>query len=139
MPKIFQGKTATAIIPQDNNQILLIKRLTPPFIGYWALPGGRSEPGETQDQTVIREVQEETGLIVQVINKVGDYQEQGSEGGYQYNYQPSCYVVKPIGGELRKQDSEIAEIRAFGLDALPPLAFEHINMVKDYLAQKPKE
>jgi mutator protein MutT len=136
MPKPFQGKTATAIIPHGNNQILLIKRLTPPFIGYWALPGGRSELGETQDQTVVREVQEETGLIVEVVSKVGDYYEQGVQGGYEYNYEPACYVVKPVGGELKKQDSEIAEIRAFSLDALPPLAFEHISMVKDYVAQK---
>jgi len=132
----FQGKTATAIIPYKDKQILLIKRLTPPFIGYWALPGGRSEPGETQDQTVVREVQEETGLKVEVICKVGDYHEQGTESGYEYNYEPACYAVKPVGGELKKQDSEIGEIARFSLDALPPLAFEHAEMVKDYIKNK---
>ncbi len=135
MPRPFQGKTATAIIPYSNNQILLIKRLTPPFVGYWALPGGRSEPGENQDQTVVREVQEETGLVVEVVGKVGDYHEQGAEGGYEYNYYPACYVVQPVGGEWKRQDSEIGEIKLFSLEELPPLAFEHSVMVQDYVTK----
>jgi 8-oxo-dGTP diphosphatase len=132
----FSGKTATAIILQPPKCILLIKRSTPPFIGYWALPGGRSEPGETAEQTVVREVKEETGLEVTIVRKVGDYHEQGVEGGFEYDYYPACFVVKAVGGELKKQDSEIAEIRYFALDALPEvLAFEHAAMVKDFVAQ----
>ena len=130
----FQGRTATAIIPNQNNQILLIKRTTPPFIGYWALPGGRTEPGETVEQTVVREVKEETGLDVVIVRKVGEYHEKGIQGGQEYDYYPACFLVKPVGGELRRQEREIAEIRYFGLDAVPEvLAFEHSQMVKEYL------
>ena len=56
----FTGRTATAIIPKSPDKILLVKRLTKPFSGYWALPGGRLDPGETVEATVIREVKEET-------------------------------------------------------------------------------
>ena len=45
--KRYTGKTSTAIIPYPDNKILLIKRNTRPFVGYWALPGGRMDPGET--------------------------------------------------------------------------------------------
>ena len=89
----FQGKTATAIILYPENQIVLIKRTTPPFIGYWALPGGRAEPGENQEQTVVREVKEETGLDAKVVRKVDDYHEKGVQGGYEYDYLPACFIV----------------------------------------------
>jgi 8-oxo-dGTP diphosphatase len=133
----FQGKTATAIILYPKNRIVLIKRKTPPFIGYWALPGGRAEPRENQEQTVIREVKEETGLDVQIVRKIGDYHEKGVQGGYEYDYLPACFLTKRVGGDLRRQETEIAEIKLFELDKLPDiLAFEHMSMILDYVAQE---
>jgi 8-oxo-dGTP diphosphatase len=136
----FQGRTTTAIIPYPENRILLIKRSTPPFIGYWALPGGRVDPGETVEQTIVREVKEETGLDVELTHKVGDYHEKGVQDGYEYDYHPACFVVKPVGGEIKRQEAEIKEIKLFKLDELPEvLAFEHTQMIKDYVTQKTKK
>jgi 8-oxo-dGTP diphosphatase len=133
----FSGRTATAIIPFPRNKILLIKRKTPPFTGYWALPGGRLDPGETVEQTIVREVKEETGLDVAVVSKVGEYHEQGVQGGFEYDYYPACFLVKIVGGEIKKQESEIEEITLFSLNALPTvLAFEHAAMIKDYVAAR---
>jgi 8-oxo-dGTP diphosphatase len=133
--KKYTGKTSTAIIPYPDNKILLIKRNTRPFVGFWALPGGRMDPGETIDQTVIREVKEETGLDVKIVRVVGEYVEKGVREEIQYEYYPTCFVVEPVGGELKKQDSEIQEMQLFSLDALPlPLAFEHEKMIEDYVS-----
>jgi 8-oxo-dGTP diphosphatase len=77
----FAGRTATAVIPFPSDKILLVKRCTVPFRGYWALPGGRVDPGETVEQTIVREVEEETGLDVIVVSKIGEYHEQGVQGG----------------------------------------------------------
>ena len=130
----FQGKTATAIITYPENKILLIKRATPPFVGYWALPGGRVEKGENAEQTIIREVKEETGLSIKIICKIGEYHEQGMEEDLEYDYYPTCFWVQPVGGEIKKQETEIAEISLFSLDELPVfLAFEHTKMVVDFL------
>ena len=115
----FQGKTATAIITYSENKILLIKRATPPFVGYWALPGGRVEKGENAEQTIIREVKEETGLSIKIICKIGEYHEQGIEEELEYDYYPTCFWVQPVGGEIKKQETEIAEISLFSLDELP--------------------
>jgi ADP-ribose pyrophosphatase YjhB (NUDIX family) len=132
----FSGRTATAIIMYPPNRILLIKRSTPPFVSYWALPGGRAEPEEAVEQTVVREVKEETGLDVAIVSKVGEYHEQGIQAGYEYDYYPTCFLVKPVSGEIKKQESEIMEIKLFSLNKLPEvLAFEHAQMIKDFIAR----
>jgi 8-oxo-dGTP diphosphatase len=121
------------MIPYPNDKILLIKRDTLPFKGFWALPGGRMDSGETVEQTCIREVKEETGLEVEIIRKIGDYHEQGSREGVDYDYYPACFVVKVVGGQISKQECEIQDVGFFSLDGLPcPLAFEHDQMVLDY-------
>jgi len=46
-------------------------------------------------------------------------------------------VVLPLNSEWVRQESEIREIRLFGLDDLPaPLAFEHEKMIKDYVLHR---
>lgn len=95
------------------------------------------DPGETIEQTVVREVKEETGLDVAIVSVVGDYVETGVREGVEYEYFPRCFVVKPVGGQLVKQDSEIQEMQLFSLDVLPkPLAFEHEKMLEDWLHTK---
>ena len=135
--KRYSGRTATAIIEFPQHMILLIKRDTRPFKGYWALPGGRAEPGETVEQTIIREVKEETGLNVAIVRKIGEYHEQGNQEGVEYDYYPACFLVKVVGGEMKRQESEIQEIQLFSLKHIPEtLAFVHNLMVNDYVAQK---
>jgi 8-oxo-dGTP diphosphatase len=133
----FSGRTTTAIITFSHDKILLIKRATVPFKGYWALPGGRVDPGETVEQTIKREVKEETGLDIAIVNKIGEYHEQGIQDGVEYDYYPACFLVKTVSGEIKKQESEIEEIRLFSLNEIPEaLAFEHAKMIKDYVATR---
>ncbi|MCL2288902.1 MAG: NUDIX hydrolase [Candidatus Bathyarchaeota archaeon] len=131
--KRYCGRTATAIIRYPQDEILLIKRDTVPFKGFWALPGGRLDEGETTEQACIREVKEETGLDVEIIYNLGDYHEHGFMDSVFYDYYPACFVVKAVGGQIIKQDSEVQEAKLFKLNELPsPLAFEHDTMIKDY-------
>jgi 8-oxo-dGTP diphosphatase len=137
--KKYAGKTSTAIIPFPRGKILLIKRNTKPFVGYWALPGGRMDPGEVVEQTVVRECKEETGLDVEVVRMIGEYVEKGIKDDIDYEYYPSCFLAKVVGGEIKRQESEIQEIQLFSLNALPnQLAFEHDKMIQDYLNSKSK-
>jgi len=131
----FAGRTATAIIPFPQNKILLIRRRTVPFSGFWALPGGRVDSGEIVEQTIVREVKEETGLDVAVVSKIGEYHEQGVQDGTEYDYYPACFLVNVVGGEIKKQENEIEEIKLFSLNAIPEtLAFEHAQIIKDYVS-----
>jgi ADP-ribose pyrophosphatase YjhB (NUDIX family) len=51
----------------DNGRALLIRRGSAPLKGEWSIPGGLLEVGETLEEGVVRELAEETGLVVQVI------------------------------------------------------------------------
>lgn len=52
---------SSAILVRDG-KLLLIRRLHPPAANLYAFPGGRAEPGETPEQTALREFYEETGI-----------------------------------------------------------------------------
>jgi 8-oxo-dGTP diphosphatase len=60
-----------AIIRDERGRVLLVRRANEPGRGLWSLPGGRIEAGETEEAAVVREVLEETGLVVQVDRLAG--------------------------------------------------------------------
>lgn len=135
----FGGRSATAIIEFPNKKILLVKRATVVFKGYWALPGGRVDPGETVEQAVLREVKEETGLDVEVVRKIGEYHETGVQDGIEYDYYPACFLVKPMGGEVKIREEEIERAKLVDPKNIPEeLAFEHSTMIKDYIQIRSK-
>ena len=134
LTKKFRGKTAAVIIEFPNNKILLIKRGTVVFRGYWALPGGKVDAGETVEEAIVREVREETGLKVEIVSKIGEYHESGVQDGIEYDYYPTCFFVKRVEGKMRRQKGEIEQIKLFDLNEIPErLAFKHSAMIQDYL------
>ena len=70
------------------NKVLMIRRSKPPRMGYWSLPGGAQELGETVFQAASREVKEETGLDVEILGiiDVVDSIEPDDKGKVQYHY-----------------------------------------------------
>lgn len=66
-----------AVVHDADGRLLLIRRANPPGRGRWSLPGGRVEAGESDEVAVIREVAEETGLIVTARELVGSVRRSG--------------------------------------------------------------
>ena len=71
-----------------ERQVLLVRRGRPPRQGLWSLPGGLQELGETVFTAAAREVLEETGLTVEIVELVDvvDSITQDAEGRVQYHY-----------------------------------------------------
>lgn len=55
-------QAAASAIVESDGRLLLVKRRNPPAADLYAFPGGRSEPGETPEDTALRELLEETGI-----------------------------------------------------------------------------
>lgn len=69
--KDYIGVGCGAFILNDKNELLLQKRNKAPEKEYWSIPGGKVEMFETFYQAVKREVKEETGVDIEIINFLG--------------------------------------------------------------------
>jgi 8-oxo-dGTP diphosphatase len=68
-----------AVIWDDRHRLLLVRRGHAPHQGFWSLPGGRVEPGETDETALVRELREETGLLVEPTGLLGSVRRPASD------------------------------------------------------------
>jgi 8-oxo-dGTP diphosphatase len=85
-----------------RGRVLLVERGNPPLAGWWSLPGGVLEVGETLDEAVRREVLEETGLVVKPAKVVEIFERimRDEAGRLEYHYVLVDYLCRVAGGEL---------------------------------------
>jgi 8-oxo-dGTP diphosphatase len=108
------GVGVTGIVRAGDGRVLLLRhRLWPPE-GQWGFPSGFARRGETFQQTVVREVREETGLTV----RVGRLLELRSGLRYRAEVYYEAALVGGVEG-LVLDRREILEARLFSLDDLP--------------------
>ncbi len=88
-----------ALLRDAHGRLLLVRRAHDPGRGLWSLPGGRVDPGEEDQQALVREVQEETGLTVEPGPLVGRV----TRG----NYAIADYRCTVSGGTLRAGDDAL--------------------------------
>ncbi|NWG10866.1 NUDIX hydrolase [Candidatus Bathyarchaeota archaeon] len=100
-----------------NGQILLEKRKNEPGRGKWSIPGGLVDLGESIEQTVKREVKEETGLEVErpKLVDIVDNILKDENGKIKYHFVIVDYFVKLVGGVL-KASSDAQELKWARLD-----------------------
>jgi 8-oxo-dGTP diphosphatase len=56
----------------DGARLLAARRLEPPELaGGWELPGGKVDPGETDEEALVRECREELGVLIRLLDRVG--------------------------------------------------------------------
>jgi ADP-ribose pyrophosphatase YjhB (NUDIX family) len=100
----------TAFVRNDAGQLLMIRRTDNDF---YAIPGGAQEIGETISQTVVREVQEETGITVEATGLIGIYSDPDhviafTDGEVRQEFS-ICFRARPVGGQFRTS-SESKEV-----------------------------
>lgn len=111
---------ASVIVENEKGEVLLQKRADNHCWGY---AGGSVELDEVVEEAAKRELFEETGLTAHKLELFGVFS--GPE--YHYIYPNGdevsnvdiVYLCKAFSGELKKQDSEVDELRFFPADALP--------------------
>ena len=107
VPAVIRVPCAGAIIKDETGRLLLILRGHEPGKGLWSVPGGRIEPGETDQQAVVREVLEETGLEVACGALLGAVERPGLAGAI---IEIRDYAAQMTGGELAAGD-DAADVR----------------------------
>ncbi|HTS65868.1 MAG TPA: NUDIX hydrolase [Candidatus Acidoferrales bacterium] len=85
-----------------RGRILMAQRGKEPLKGWWSLPGGALETGETLDQAVRREILEETGLVVEPVRIFEIFERilRDTAGVPEYHYVLIDYVCRVTGGRL---------------------------------------
>jgi 8-oxo-dGTP pyrophosphatase MutT (NUDIX family) len=101
--------------PLASADLVLIATRNPRGEVNWTLPKGTQEPGETLEQTALREVGEETGLEAELLAPLGtiDYWFVWAPDQTRYHKFVHYYLMVATGGDLSGHDDEVEEARWF--------------------------
>jgi NAD+ diphosphatase len=135
---LFFPRIAPAVIVQvtRGDEILLAR--SPHFPpGFMSVPAGFVEPGETLEEAVVREIEEETGIVV------GDVRYFASQPWPFPNSLMLGFTARYAGGDLKVDGKEIEAADWFRADAMPPYFKGRISisgwLIEDFLAKRGSE
>jgi 8-oxo-dGTP diphosphatase len=115
-------------VVRRDGRVLLVQRARAPNVGKWGFPGGVQELGETIFAAVIRELMEETGLVVEPVETLTtlDVVERDGDGRVRTHYALIAVLAEWRSGEVNIDDEAhdfgwftVAEVEARALPTLP--------------------
>jgi 8-oxo-dGTP diphosphatase len=121
----FPRCVAEAVILKDD-QVLLVNASRGVTVGFWNLPGGFMEYGESPDECIVRELREEIGVDATVKRLLGVYDRQSAH--HPYHLIAFVYLCEISSYDLEPDPDEIAEVGWFGID-------EAIGKTKSYFTK----
>lgn len=110
-----------------DGKALLIRRGTEPLLGQWSIPGGTLELGETLVEGVARELLEETGLVVKVLDLIEVFERinpqdaaksRGGNGRPRFHFVIADYLCEQISG-VPRAGSDVTDLAFAGEGELP--------------------
>jgi 8-oxo-dGTP diphosphatase len=113
------------VILVAGDRVVLVERGHEPR--GWALPGGFVDVGEPLEAAAVREAREETGLDVRLLEQFRSYSDPRRDPR---GHTVSTVFIAAAEGEPAGGD-DAADARAFGWDELPPLVFDHPEILGD--------
>lgn len=127
--------TATALVVHGG-RILLAKRRHAPFRGWWDLPGGFVDRGESMEEALARELAEEMGLRIKRREFFGTYAGTYPSAHDPFHIVTAVYLIEPLSEDVRVLDRrELAALRWFSPRELPRrIAFDsNQKVLADFL------
>lgn len=121
---------------EDGDEVLLIERKHAPYEGCWAIPGGFVDMDETLADAAKRELYEETGIVVEKLVQIHTFDA--------INRDPRDRTISTVFLGFANEDATIkagddaSMADWFSMDALPPLAFDHeqiLGYVEKYISK----
>lgn len=102
----LKPKTGASVLVCKGESYLLIKRGKEPYKGYWSLPGGSQEAGETLEEAAHRELMEETGLEAKTLEfaKIRDRMTYDDHGNLAYHFVLATFITHDSTGTPKAQD-----------------------------------
>jgi ADP-ribose pyrophosphatase YjhB (NUDIX family) len=126
----------SGVVLNDAEQVLLVRRAD---TGRWALVAGILEPGEQPAVALVREVQEETAVVVEVerLVSIESLPPGAYPNGDQVQFLDLCFRCRPLHGDPKVNDDESLEVAWFPLDDLPPLTPRERESIANALSAEP--
>lgn len=122
------------IFGYDSNErdlrVLLILRSGEPYRNYWALPGGFVEMDEDLDTAALRELQEETGLHNIFLEQLYTFGAPNRDPRGRVVSVAYYALISLNDSQALQADSDAQDARWFSIDQLPPLAFDHTDILQ---------
>lgn len=120
--EILRKEKSCGCIVIDEGKVLLIKQTK----GHWGLPKGHVEENETEKETALREVKEETNYDVEII---GDYRfVERYITDTKIDKEVVYFIAKKVGGEAEKQEAEVTDIKWCSFDeAIDTVTFDNLK------------
>lgn len=113
-------------------EALLIRRKFPPYQGSWVFPGGFMEMDETLEEAVVRELQEETGLTDVPLEQLAAFSAIDRDPRHR-TVGIAFWGIAPAGHDQAAGGDDAEEARWFPIDDMPPLAFDHGDILRKAL------
>lgn len=110
---VSAGGVVIRCTPDAQVEVVICRRAA---TSLWALPKGTPEPGETREQTALREVCEETGLSVAIIGDLGSVRYTFMADGILHDKRVYHYLMEPIGGRVDDHDDEFDSVEWLSLE-----------------------
>ncbi len=125
--------TIDAIIHNEKNQILFIKRKNDPFKNHLSLPGGFVNYGERIEDALRREIKEETSLNIEPLEILGVYSDPNRDPrGHIMSTVFVCLIMDNLKGKVEDDATDICWVNLNEIKN-NTYAFDHKMIIEDYL------
>jgi 8-oxo-dGTP pyrophosphatase MutT (NUDIX family) len=135
--QLLSLSTAAGVVQDGAGRVLLVRRADN---GAWTLPGGIIEPAEQPADAAVREVFEETGVVVvpETLSSVTVFQPITYPNGDQVQYLELTFRCRATGGQARVNDAESVEVGWYPLDGLPAMDSVVLGLIAQAVSGAPE-